>query len=109
MYYDLERHPERASRDTVAIARIEQLYPFPRAEVEALIEGYPYLEQLVWVQEEPQNMGAWRSIRHRLEQTIASNVPLMYEGRTWRASPSEGYPIAHEREQDRIVRAALGL
>ncbi len=109
MYYDLQRHPGRAASDTLAIARIEQLYPFPRTEVEELIQRYPYLEQLVWVQEEPQNMGAWRSIRHRLEQSIPSRVPLVYEGRPWRASPSEGYPIAHEREQDRIVRAALGL
>jgi 2-oxoglutarate dehydrogenase complex dehydrogenase (E1) component-like enzyme len=49
-------------------------------------------------------MGAWRTIRHRLE---APGVPLVYAGRPWRASPSEGYPTAHLREQDRIVRAAL--
>ena len=54
-------------------------------------------------------MGAWRHIRHRLEQAIPAGVPLRYEGRPWRASPSEGYPIVHEREQERIVKAALGL
>ena len=63
----------------------------------------------MWVQEEPQNMGAWRHIRHRLEQAIPAGVPLRYEGRPWRASPSEGYPIVHEREQERIIKAALGL
>ena len=53
-------------------------------------------------------MGAWRSIRHRLEEALPAGVPLRYVGRPWRASPSEGYPTAHLREQDRIVREALG-
>jgi 2-oxoglutarate dehydrogenase E1 component len=109
IYYDLQRHPDRADADEVAIARIERLYPFPNDEVHALIESYPYLESVVWVQEEPQNMGAWRSIRHRLEQAMPSGIRLRYEGRPWRASPSEGYPVAHEREQERIVKVALGL
>jgi 2-oxoglutarate dehydrogenase E1 component len=105
LYYDIAGHEQRAAATNVAIARLEQLYPFP---VDAYAEGvaaYPKLEEVVWAQEEPQNMGAWRSIRHRLE---APGVPLRYLGRPWRASPSEGYPTAHLREQDRIVRAALG-
>ena len=54
-------------------------------------------------------MGAWRTIRHRLEAPLKeTGIPLTYTGRPWRASPSEGYPTAHLREQDRIVRAALG-
>ena len=53
-------------------------------------------------------MGAWRAIRHRLEEALRPNVALRYVGRPWRASPSEGYPTAHLREQDRIVREALG-
>jgi len=52
-------------------------------------------------------MGAWRAIRHRLEETLQADVTLRYAGRPWRASPSEGYPTAHLREQDRIVREAL--
>jgi len=60
----------------------------------------------VWAQEEPQNMGPWRSIRHRLEEA-ASGRRLRYVGRPWRASPSEGYPTAHLIEQDRIVREAV--
>ena len=109
MYYDLQRHPQRAERPEVAVARIERLYPFPAEEFGRLVDSYPFLESVVWVQEEPQNMGAWRHIRHRLEQAIPAGVPLRYEGRPWRASPSEGYPIVHEREQERIVKAALGL
>ena len=53
-------------------------------------------------------MGPWRAIRHRLEENLPEGVRLRYVGRPWRASPSEGYPTAHLREQDRIVRAALG-
>ncbi|MBV8563418.1 MAG: multifunctional oxoglutarate decarboxylase/oxoglutarate dehydrogenase thiamine pyrophosphate-binding subunit/dihydrolipoyllysine-residue succinyltransferase subunit, partial [Actinobacteria bacterium] len=108
VYYDIVGHEERANRETVAVARLEQLYPFPVEQAKALIAGYPNLRELVWAQEEPQNMGAWRAIRHRLEEAKPDSVPLLYVGRPWRASPSEGYPTAHLREQDRIVRAALG-
>jgi 2-oxoglutarate dehydrogenase E1 component len=93
----------------VGVARLEQLYPFPRDRVRELLAGYPNLREVVWVQEEPQNMGAWRALRHRLEEAKPEGVPLVYVGRPWRASPSEGYPTAHLREQDRIVRAALGV
>ena len=109
IYYDIAGHEERGNAPGVAIARVEQLYPFPTEQAKALIAGYPNLRELVWVQEEPQNMGAWRAIRHRLEEATPDGVPLAYVGRPWRASPSEGYPTAHLREQDRIVRAALGL
>jgi 2-oxoglutarate dehydrogenase E1 component len=104
LYYDIlaggERPPE------IALARLEQLYPFPVAEFAELVNGYPALEELVWAQEEPQNMGAWRGTRHRLEQA-ARGVPLRYIGRQWRASTSEGYPTTHAREQERIVREVL--
>ena len=66
----------------------------------------PALEEVVWAQEEPQNMGAWRPIRHRLEEAVGG-LPLRYVGRPWRASPSEGYPTSHARVQDRIVREVL--
>jgi 2-oxoglutarate dehydrogenase E1 component len=107
LYYDIVGHELRPAAEHVAVARIEQLYPFPTADVEELVCSYPHLEEVVWAQEEPQNMGAWRSIRHRLEEASPAGVPLRFVGRPWRASPSEGYPTAHLREQDRIVRAAL--
>ena len=106
--YDLLGHELRAKTPPVAVARIEQLYPFPVEAGRALVAGYPGLEEIVWAQEEPQNMGAWRTIRHRLEE-IAGEVPVRYAGRPWRASPSEGYPTAHLVEQDRILREALAL
>jgi 2-oxoglutarate dehydrogenase E1 component len=106
IYYDIAGHEERANATTVALARVEQLYPFPTEAVRELIASYPSLDEVVWAQEEPQNMGPWRSIRHRLEETAAGK-PLRFVGRPWRASPSEGYPTAHLVEQDRIARAAL--
>jgi 2-oxoglutarate dehydrogenase E1 component len=107
VYYDLAGHELRASAAWVAIGRVEQLYPFPNAAAAELVRSYPGVRELVWVQEEPQNMGAWRAIRHRLEEALPDGVSLRYIGRPWRASPSEGYPTAHLKEQDRIVREAL--
>jgi 2-oxoglutarate dehydrogenase E1 component len=106
VYYDLGGREGRDAR--VALARLEQLYPFPTEAAATLIASYPSLDEVVWAQEEPQNMGPWRSIRHRLEEA-AAGVKLRYVGRPWRASPSEGYPTAHGIEQDRIAREALGL
>jgi 2-oxoglutarate dehydrogenase E1 component len=112
IYYDIATHELRTAATSVAVARIEQLYPFPLERVAALIAGYPELREIVWAQEEPQNMGAWRSLRHRLEEA-AAHAPyasrVQYVGRTWRASTSEGYPTLHQYEQDRIVRAALAF
>jgi 2-oxoglutarate dehydrogenase E1 component len=109
VYYDLQRHADRAKADEVAVARVEQLYPFPTGELRELLAGYPELETVVWAQEEPRNMGAWRSLRHRLEDAIPEHVGLEVASRPWRASPSEGYTRDHVAEQDRIVREALGL
>jgi 2-oxoglutarate dehydrogenase E1 component len=107
VYYDIAGHELRAAAEHVAVGRLEQLYPFPKSELAGLVSSYPSLTEVVWAQEEPQNMGAWRSIRHRLEESLPPGVPLRYLGRPWRASPSEGYPTAHLREQDRIARQAL--
>ena len=112
VYYDIVGHDARPGATDVAVARLEQLYPFPVEAVAELIASLPNLEEIVWAQEEPQNMGAWRSIRHRLDDAARSSssvAGVTYIGRTWRASPSEGYPTAHQIEQDRIVRAALGV
>jgi 2-oxoglutarate dehydrogenase E1 component len=106
VYYDIVGHEAYADAEQTAVARLEQLYPFPVEQAAELVHGYPHLREVVWAQEEPQNMGPWRAIRHRLEEA-AAGVPLRYVGRPWRASTSEGYPTAHAREQDRIVRKAL--
>jgi 2-oxoglutarate dehydrogenase E1 component len=111
LYYDIHAHELRAATPAVAVARLEQLYPFPLEQMTTLIASYPSVREIVWAQEEPQNMGAWRSIRHRLEEAASQAARVsrvQYVGRTWRASTSEGYPTLHQYEQDRIVRAALG-
>jgi 2-oxoglutarate dehydrogenase E1 component len=107
VYYDIVGHERRPARLDLAVARLEQLYPFPVEAAQALVASYPSLDEVVWVQEEPQNMGPWRAIRHRLEEAIGGRVPLRYVGRPWRASPSEGYPTAHLQEQERIVKEVL--
>jgi 2-oxoglutarate dehydrogenase E1 component len=108
IYYDVVGHEARAQAESVAVARIEQLYPFPTEQARKVVASYPSLEEVVWVQEEPQNMGPWRSIRHRLEEATG-DLAVRFVGRPWRASPSEGYPTAHLIEQDRIVRDALTI
>jgi 2-oxoglutarate dehydrogenase E1 component len=112
LYYDISGHDVRGVSSGVSVARVELLYPFPLEQLSALVASFPDLREIVWAQEEPQNMGAWRSIRHRLEDA-ATHAPgverVHYVGRPWRASPSEGYPTLHQREQDRIVREALGF
>ncbi|MBA2536282.1 MAG: 2-oxoglutarate dehydrogenase E1 component [Actinobacteria bacterium] len=109
VYYDIVGHETRSETENVAVARLEQLYPFPVAAYDELLARYPNLVEVVWTQEEPQNMGAWRAIRHRLEEGLPAEVDLRYCGRPWRASPSEGYPTAHLVEQDRIVNEALNV
>jgi 2-oxoglutarate dehydrogenase E1 component len=106
VYYDIVGHEAVSEAAEVGIARIEQLYPFPVESARALIATYPSLDEVVWAQEEPQNMGAWRTIRHRLEEA-AAGVPVRYVGRPWRASTAEGYPTAHSLEQERIALAVL--
>jgi 2-oxoglutarate dehydrogenase E1 component len=107
VYYDLVGHEGHDASEGIAVARLEQLYPFPLAAYDELLSRYPNVTEVVWAQEEPQNMGAWRAIRHRLEEGLPAEVELRYVGRPWRASPSEGYPTAHVLEQDRIARECL--
>ena len=109
IYYDIIGHEALAEAEGVAVVRLEQLYPFNIAAYDELLARYPRISELVWTQEEPQNMGAWRAIRHRLEEGLPEDVQLRYCGRPWRASPSEGYPTAHLVEQNRIVTEALGV
>ncbi len=110
IYYDLAGSEERATADNVAIGRVELLYPFAANELRALIESYPSLREVVWVQEEPKNMGARAFMKLRfLDDVMPEGVEYQYIGREFRASPGEGYPAAHRAEQRRIVRAALGV
>jgi 2-oxoglutarate dehydrogenase E1 component len=110
IYYDLAASEERAQAKQVAIGRVELLYPFAANELRSVIAGYPSLREVVWVQEEPKNMGARAFMKLRfLDEVLPEGVAYEYVGREFRASPGEGYPAAHRAEQLRIVRAALGI
>lgn len=91
----------------IAIHRIEQLYPFPQAELQQSIETYPQLEELIWVQEEPKNMGAWSFVEPRLLDIIGGRWPLRYIGRIQNSSPAEGSSAWHTVNQLAILRQAL--
>jgi 2-oxoglutarate dehydrogenase E1 component len=109
IYYDLIGHSERSESRSVAMASVELLYPFPQSQLLALLGGYPNLHEIVWVQEEPRNMGARAYMFPRLMQIMPEEIEFGYIGRPERASPGEGYPVAHLAEQRRIVRTALDL
>jgi 2-oxoglutarate decarboxylase len=107
IYYDLVGHPDRPEHDGLAVGRVELLYPFPENEILGLIERYPQLREVVWVQEEPRNMGAREHMFPRLMQIMPDEMGFGYIGRPERASPGEGYPAAHIAEQSRIVTTAI--
>src|SRR5437867_4228909 len=108
VYYDLTLAPARAQAQHVAVARVELLYPFPREELATLIREYPNLREIVWVQEEPRNMGPQKFMLPQLRELVGPEVTVRDIGRPERSSPAEGYPAAHQAEQARIVAAALG-
>ena len=87
--------------------RVEELYPFPREPLAEVLERYAGLRELVWAQEEPQNMGAWTFMEPRLRALAPDGVRLAYVGRPERAAPAEGYGSAQAVEQARIVGAAF--
>jgi 2-oxoglutarate dehydrogenase E1 component len=107
LYYDIDGSERRDQAESVAIARVELLYPFARNELDRLISSYPNLKKVVWAQEEPKNMGAWSVMARRLPEILPEDVEFDYVGRPQRSSPSEGYPAAHRLEQERIILTAL--
>ena len=89
------------------MGRVELLYPFPEGQILELMGRYPNLQEVVWVQEEPRNMGARAHMFPRLMQIMPEHMGFGYIGRPERASPGEGYPAAHIAEQSRIVTTAI--
>ncbi len=107
IYHDLVAHAAYGSLARTAIARIELLAPLPVADINRVIGGYPNLKKIVWVQEEPKNMGARAFVRRRLLEGKRDGFDIEYIGRGYRASPSEGYAGQHAVEQERILATAL--
>lgn len=101
------RKTEAKPSDHVALVRVEQLYPFPAEDIRHILQKYPAVDEVVWMQEEPKNMGAWRYIEPLLRSEIPARIPLVYLGRPERAAAAEGIAEMHTQEQARLVNEAL--
>jgi 2-oxoglutarate dehydrogenase E1 component len=107
LYYDLTDARKKAETKGVAILRLEQFYPFPSQGIRETISKYPSATQLVWAQEEPQNMGGWTFVRDRLEDLLPNDERPRFVGRTASASPATGSYSIHQKEQSELVTEAL--
>jgi 2-oxoglutarate dehydrogenase E1 component len=107
VYYDLVEDAAKRAVNDVAIIRVEQLYPFPRAEVKAELAKYPAAKEIVWCQEEPMNQGAWYQIQHHLVACLTDEHSLHYAGRVRSPAPAAGHLPTHIAEQAALVEQAL--
>jgi 2-oxoglutarate dehydrogenase E1 component len=107
VYFDLLKSRRESKTETVAIVRVEQLYPFPSEEYAAILQKYSNAREIVWCQEEPQNQGSWYQIRHRLQAKLDEDHELLYAGRAGAAAPATGIAALHEQQQKNLVTAAL--
>ena len=110
VYYDLRAARREREIDNIAILRMEQLYPFPEAELLQMLSQYPALRDAVWCQEEPMNQGAWYSSQHHMRKVIHSHnteVYLHYVGRDASAAPAAGYMALHLEQQNKFINEAL--
>ena len=107
LYYDLAGQASKAG--AIALVRVEELYPWPHEQIANVIDRYPALEEVVWAQEEPKNMGAWSFVAPRLRAAVGNTLPIRYIGRPERASPAEGYATSHTQQQTKIVTDALAV
>lgn len=106
VYYDLVAKRDELKKFNVAILRIEQLYPFPEAELKIQLDRYPHAKQVVWCQEEPKNQGAWFSSQHHFRACLGAQT-LRFAGREASASPAVGYFHVHQEQQEALVVDAL--
>jgi 2-oxoglutarate dehydrogenase E1 component len=104
VYYDLLA---KGIPKSVAVVRVEELYPWPHEMIAKVVDSYPEIDEVAWVQEEPKNQGAWSFVAPRLRVSTGNALVIKYYGRPERASPAEGYPADHAAEQARIVGEAL--
>ena len=107
VFVDADSSEQRAAATDIAICRVEQLYPFPFEAIGAVLAGYPAVRDLLWLQEEPENMGAWEFVRPLLEELVAGRCRLRYVGRSRSASPSEGSAAWHQINQKALIAQAF--
>lgn len=108
VYYDLIAEAEKSGGNHIAVLRVEQFYPFPQRAIREWLESFPQAREIIWLQEEPQNMGAWTFMRPRLETLIYNRQKLRYIGRAQSASPATGSYTIHQLEQQQLIKEALG-
>jgi multifunctional 2-oxoglutarate metabolism enzyme len=108
VYYDLYKEREEREKSNVAIARLEQFYPFPDKDITAYLKKLNHVKEIVWCQEEPRNMGAWTFVSPRINGILGKGQKLIYAGRLASASPAAGQKAIHEAEQARLIEEALG-
>jgi 2-oxoglutarate dehydrogenase E1 component len=107
IYTELVGSEYREEAVDTAVARIELLYPFPEDRVREVLDGYQNLREVIWVQEEPQNMGAWTFVEPRLRELTGGELPVLYVGKPPRPSPAQGSAKFHKQEHAGIVRDAF--
>jgi len=107
VYYDLVKKREEKGHDDTAILRVEQLYPFPHKAFAAELKKYPNATEVVWVQDEPQNQGAWFFVQHYIHENMVEGQKLGYSGRAASASPAVGYSHLHQEQQKALVDGAF--
>jgi 2-oxoglutarate decarboxylase len=109
VFYDIDAARHSAPNDAIALVRLEQFYPFPKKALAAILSRYSNATEIVWAQEEPQNMGGWTFMRPRLDELVNGRMVISYVGRVPSASPATGSYAIHELEQQKIVEDALAL
>jgi 2-oxoglutarate dehydrogenase E1 component len=107
IYTELAGSEASEDDDVTAVARVELLYPFPGDDIKAVLEGYPNLREIVWVQEEPKNMGAWFFMEPRLRELVDGELPVRFVGKPARPSPAQGSAGFHKKEHTEIIRVAF--
>jgi 2-oxoglutarate dehydrogenase E1 component len=112
VYYDILKEMEASEdknlNERVGVARLEQFYPFPNNDIKQALETYTNLKEIVWCQEEPQNMGGWTFVSPRLQKLLSDEQSLTYTGRQASASPAAGQKKIHEAEQSKLIEKAIG-
>lgn len=108
VYYDLVKYRKEHEIDDVVIVRLEQLYPFPHKSFREETSGYSFASEVVWVQDEPQNQGAWFYVQHHLLEEMPSGARLSYAGRPASSSPAVGYASKHAEQLKELVENAFG-
>lgn len=106
---DIYKALEESENEQIAHIRLEEIYPFPEKEIKELLAKYKNAKEIVWVQEEPKNMGAYAHVHLNMLDLMKKNMTFKYIGRPAMAAPSEGLPAVHKKEQARIVSEALDI